>query len=103
LIKDGGAGVVSGVNHLAVSINIETLRLHGYNATQQQRFLRALETQLAQHASTQSSWPTLISRHIAQLAPLQLRAGTTPEQAAAMLAEQLFNHCAHHDTENLDG
>ena len=103
LIKDGGKGAVSGVRDMTVRINIETLHLHGYSDTQQQRFLRALETQLQQHASAQTHWAAITSNHIAQLTPLQLRAGTTPEQAAAMLAEQLFNHCTHHGTEHLDG
>jgi hypothetical protein len=100
-IKDDGEG--AGVSTHHVRINIETLQLHGYNSTQQQRFLRALETQLAQRAATQTDWRALASRHIAQLAPLQVRAGTTPEQAAAMLAEQLILQCTHQDTENHDG
>lgn len=90
-------------SRVAVRIDIGTLRLHGYSAAQQQRFLRTLETQLAQKATARTDWPALASRHIARLAPLQVRAGTTPEKAAAMIAQQLFDLCTGHATEDRHG
>lgn len=101
LPRPSGESAGAGKHH--VRINIETLHLHGYNTAQQQRFLRALETQLAQHACAQTDWPTLASRHVAQLAPLQMRAGATPESAASLLAQQLIDLCATRTTENHHG
>lgn len=75
----------------AVHIDIGRLSLHGYTQPQQQRFMQALETALSQLATDRKNWSSLTSRHIADVAPMRPRPGTTPEAAARRLARQLFS------------
>lgn len=77
-------------NATAVHIDIGHLSLHGYTQPQQQRFMQTLEATLSQLAMDKRNWSLLASRHIADLAPMHPRPGTTPESAARQLARQLF-------------
>ncbi|OOG37429.1 hypothetical protein [Rhodanobacter sp. C05] len=91
------AGAVVATTH--VHINIGKLSLHGYNPSQQRRFMQALQSALRQHAAEHGEWSSLSNRHLAQLPALQARPGMSPEDAAKKLVRQLFDRLDQRDAE----
>lgn len=85
-----------------LQFHIEKLSLHGYTPTQQQRFMQTLETSLS-HLATLQDGRALASRHLPQLEPMRPTAGTSPEDAAQRLAQQLWNIFADTGTERRRG
>lgn len=78
------------MNSRALHIHIDRMVVEGLSALGQQRFVRALETQLTKMAS--DGFPNAFTggaRHIAALDAGRLRAGATPEQAAAQVTTAL--------------
>ncbi|WP_233841168.1 hypothetical protein [Dyella sp. 2HG41-7] len=90
-------------SHTAVHIDIGTLRLHGYNDAQQRRFLHSLETHLLHLAGEPRQWAMFASQHIAELAVVKPRNGSSPESAARQVAQRVFELCAQSDTEDRHG
>jgi hypothetical protein len=90
-------GAVVATTH--VRIDIRRLNLHGYNPSQQRRFMQALKSALWQHAAERGEWSSLSDRHLPQLPALQARPGMSPEDAATELARQLFDRLDQRDAE----
>ncbi len=76
----------------AVHLAIDRVTLTGYTASQQQRFLAALDSQLRAAVSQAGAGgpPTGGRRHIHHVDAGPLRAGAAPEEAAARVARGLL-------------
>ncbi|WP_184055871.1 hypothetical protein [Paraburkholderia sp. MM5384-R2] len=86
-----------------IGIDIQRLSLNGYTQVQQQRFVQALEATLSRLAEDGAGDASLSSRHIAQLEPLRMRPGSTPEDAARLLAQALIGALAERKPERGHG
>lgn len=73
-----------------VHVQIGRLTLDGYTQPQQQRFLQALDASLLRLCADRNAWSSLTSRDLERLDPIQPPAGGTVEDAARLLARQLF-------------
>ncbi len=79
------------MNSRVLHIHIDRMMVEGLPMHKQQRFVRALETQLSKLASDGLSDALMGvgTRHISSLDAGRLRAGATPEQAAAQVTAAL--------------
>jgi hypothetical protein len=79
------------MNKRTVHIHIERLIVDGIDARGQQRFVRALEAQLAESARAAAEARVFagdaIMRHIGRVDAGEMRAGATPEHAAGQVAK----------------
>lgn len=76
-----------------VRLDISHLSVEGYTAAQHARFMRTLEAALRTLAAQPRDWSSLAAsgaQHLARVAPLTVRPGSTPEEAARELARRLF-------------
>lgn len=78
------------MNKRTVHIHIERLAVDGIDAPGQQRFVRALEAQLAEAARGAAAGGAFagngLTRRIGRVDAGEMRAGATPERSAAQVA-----------------
>jgi hypothetical protein len=79
------------MNKRTVHIHIERLVVDGIDGRGQQRFVRALEVQLAEAARGAATAGAFardsVMRHIGRVDAGEMRAGATPERAAGQVAK----------------
>ncbi len=84
------------MNRRTLNLHIDRLVVEGLPAHSEKRFVRALEAQLTKLAS--QGMPEAFGRgHMRRIASLDagvMRAGTTPEQAAAQVTAALHSNLA---------
>jgi len=82
-----------------VNIRIDRLSLHGYTPMEQHRFMRTLNAALSRLGAQKRDWQSLASRDVAELQLIQASAGASAEQAAELLARQLFTKLSQRPAE----
>lgn len=94
------AGPARLVPRADVHIDIHELSLQGFSQAERQRFVQTLSEALGQQAAARQDWSAWSSQG---LGSLQVRAGSTAEDSARLLARELFACLAARPTEDGHG